>query len=64
MFQLLSNWCQWIAASSSETSSTSTYTNEVDDMGINKPVPVCAYTRFRLGRLEYVCAHFRSYPTH
>lgn len=61
MFQLLSDWCQWIEASPSETFSTS-ISQEVDDMGIHKPVHVCAYTRFRLGRLEYVCAHFRSYP--
>jgi hypothetical protein len=27
-----------------------------------KVVPVCAYTRFRLGRLEYVCSHVRSLP--
>ncbi len=27
-----------------------------------KSVFVHAYTRFRLGRLEYVCQHFRSPP--
>lgn len=27
-----------------------------------KLVDVCAYVRRRLGRLEYVCKHKRSYP--
>jgi hypothetical protein len=27
-----------------------------------KVVPVHAYTRFRLGKLEWVCAHFRHWP--
>ena len=27
-----------------------------------KTVHVRAYTRFRLGKLEYVIDHFRSYP--
>lgn len=27
-----------------------------------KSVPVCAYTRMRRGRLEYVCSHYRSMP--
>jgi hypothetical protein len=27
-----------------------------------KSVFVSAYTRFRLGRLEYVCQHWRSHP--
>lgn len=27
-----------------------------------KTVHVCAYTRTRLGRLEYVCSHWRSHP--
>lgn len=27
-----------------------------------KPVSVRAYTRRRLGRLEHVIRHFRSYP--
>lgn len=28
----------------------------------SKVVKVRAYVRFRLGRLEHVCAHFRSWP--
>lgn len=28
----------------------------------HKPVSVRAYTRRRLGRLEHVIRHFRSYP--
>jgi len=27
-----------------------------------KPVFVRAYTRIRFGRLEHVCAHYRSWP--
>jgi hypothetical protein len=27
-----------------------------------KDVHVCAYTRFRLGKLEAVCSHWRSHP--
>ncbi len=27
-----------------------------------KTVHVCSYTRFRKGRLEYVCQHWRSPP--
>lgn len=27
-----------------------------------KTVHVCAYTRVRKGRLEYVCQHWRSHP--
>lgn len=27
-----------------------------------RSVFVRAYTRFRLGKLEYVCQHFRSHP--
>ena len=27
-----------------------------------KSVAVSAYTRFRLGRVEFVCKHWRSYP--
>jgi hypothetical protein len=30
--------------------------------GAVKTVPVTAYTRFRFGKLEWVCAHFRSWP--
>ncbi len=29
-----------------------------------KGVHVSAYTRFRKGQLEHVCAHWRSYPSH
>lgn len=29
-----------------------------------KAVHVRSYVRFRLGRLEHVSAHFRSYPSH
>lgn len=28
----------------------------------SKIVPVRAYTRWREGRLEHVCAHLRSWP--
>lgn len=28
----------------------------------NKDIFVSAYTRWRLGQLEYVCAHWRSNP--
>jgi hypothetical protein len=28
----------------------------------DKVVYVTAYTRFRFGKLEWVCAHFRSWP--
>lgn len=31
-------------------------------MAGKKTVRVCAYTRFRMGRLEYVCQHWRSPP--
>ncbi len=31
-------------------------------MSISKTVHVCAYTRFRKGRLEYVVSHWRSLP--
>lgn len=27
-----------------------------------KAVHVCAYTRMRFGKLEFVCEHFRSWP--
>jgi hypothetical protein len=27
-----------------------------------KPVFVTAYTRFRFGRIEHVCHHWRSHP--
>ncbi len=27
-----------------------------------KLVHVCAYTRYRNGQIEYVCAHYRSLP--
>ena len=27
-----------------------------------KSVAVRAYTRFRLGRMEYVCKHWRAHP--
>lgn len=27
-----------------------------------KLVPVRAYVRFRMGRVEFVCAHMRSFP--
>ena len=30
--------------------------------GAVKVVPVTAYTRFRFGKLEWVCAHYRSWP--
>jgi hypothetical protein len=29
-----------------------------------KAVHVCAYTRVRFGKLEYVCEHCRTYPSH
>lgn len=39
---------------------------EVSKMAINRrwvrSVHVCAYTRFRLGRFENVCQHWRSHP--
>lgn len=28
-----------------------------------KTVHVCAYVRFRKGKLEHVCQHWRSWPT-
>lgn len=28
----------------------------------SKAVHVCAYTRMRYGKLEYVCEHYRSWP--
>ncbi len=31
-------------------------------MSKKKPVHVCAYTRFKRGRLEFVCSHYRSLP--
>lgn len=31
-------------------------------MNQQKVVHVCSYVRRRLGRLEYVCAHWRSLP--
>jgi hypothetical protein len=30
--------------------------------GEPKTVHVCAYTRIRFGRVEYVCEHYRSWP--
>lgn len=29
-----------------------------------KLVDVCAYTRRRYGRIEFVCKHLRSMPSH
>lgn len=31
-------------------------------MSRSKIVRVCSYVRFRLGRLEHVCSHWRSLP--
>jgi hypothetical protein len=30
--------------------------------GRDKSVHVTAYTRFRFGKLEWVCSHYRSWP--
>jgi hypothetical protein len=34
----------------------------VNPRGAVKAVHVTAYTRFRFGKLEWVCSHFRSWP--